>query len=199
MSVTVDPAEFTFVDFDAGRIGEITSEVAASLGFDPTTDIVVQVDERIPFGNHELRGLDPIHCFVESGALEHAQRVRKLSEEGTREMVGRLLIEARDRLDPTFGAPPLGEAVDLPPPRRLGRVLDRPAGPAGGPQPAAAPAVPVPQPTRVRRPRRRRVRSPVVSRLADLRRDLRDQRLRPPVGGVIGRHPARAACSPRPS
>jgi hypothetical protein len=115
MTVTVDPAEFSFVDYDAGRIAEIATEVAAALGFDPSTDIVVEVDERMPFGNHELRGLDPIHCFVESGGLEHSQRIRKLSEEGTREMLGRLIIEARDRLDPSFGAPPLDEAIEVAP------------------------------------------------------------------------------------
>jgi hypothetical protein len=115
MSVAVDPTEFTFVDYDAGRIGEIATEVAGALGFDPTTAIVVEVDERMPFGNHELRSLDPIHCFMESGLIEHSQRIRKLSEEGAREAIGRLLVEARDRLDSDFGAPPLGEVVDVAP------------------------------------------------------------------------------------
>jgi hypothetical protein len=115
VTVTVEPAQFSFVDYDAGRLAEIVTEVATALGFDPSTDIVLEVDERMPFGNHELRSLDPIHLFVESGALEHSQRIRKMSEESSREMIGRLLIETRDRLDPSFGAPPLGEAVEVAP------------------------------------------------------------------------------------
>jgi hypothetical protein len=115
VTVTVEPAAFSFVDYDAGRLAEIVTDVAGALGFEPETDIVLEVDERMPFGNHELRRLDPIHCFVESGALEHPQRIRKMSEEGAQEMIGRLLIEARDRLDPTFGAPALGETIDVAP------------------------------------------------------------------------------------
>jgi hypothetical protein len=115
MSVTIEPAEFSYVDFDAVRLAEIVAEVGAALGFDPSTTIIVEVDERMPFGNHELRSLDPIRCFVESGALEHPQRIRKMSDEGAREMVGRLLIEARDRLDPAFGAPALDQPVDVAP------------------------------------------------------------------------------------
>jgi hypothetical protein len=115
MSVSVDPTEFTFVDYDAVRISEIATEVAAALGFDATTEIIVEVDERMPFGNHELRGLDPIHCFMESGLIEHSQRIRKMSEDGAREAIGRLLVEARDRLDATFGAPPFGQPIDVAP------------------------------------------------------------------------------------
>src|SRR5262249_23627725 len=113
MTVTVEPTQFTFVDYDADRIRQITEEVARDLGLDPAMDIVVEVDERSPFGAHELRSLDPIRCFVESGILEDSQHVRKMSDVGSREAVGRLLVEARDRLDPDFGAPPLGEAVDV--------------------------------------------------------------------------------------
>jgi hypothetical protein len=114
VNVTVEPTEFTFVDYDSTRIAEITAEVAHAVGLDDA-QIVVEVDQRMPFGAHELRGLDPIHCFVESGGLEDTQRVRTMSEEGAREMIGRLLLEARDRLDPSFGAPDLGEAIDVAP------------------------------------------------------------------------------------
>jgi hypothetical protein len=114
VSVTVEPERFTFVDFDAGTIGEIASDIADQLGFAPSTTIVVEVDQTQPFGGKELRSLDPVHCFVESGALEHPQHVRKLSVEGTRESIGRLLLEARDRLDPAFGAPSIDEAIATP-------------------------------------------------------------------------------------
>lgn len=112
MNVTVEPTEFTFVDFDAGRIGELARDMAERLGM-ADAEVIVEVDQRMPFGGKELRSLEPIHCFVESGALEHPQRMRKMSDEGTLESVGRLLLEARDRLDPDFGAPPLDEELDV--------------------------------------------------------------------------------------
>jgi hypothetical protein len=43
---------------------------------------------------------------VESGALENVKRPRHLSADGTADVIGRLLFEARDRLDPSFGDPP---------------------------------------------------------------------------------------------
>ena len=114
MTVTIEPAEFTMVNFDADRIREIAQDLVTRLDFDPDTDVQIEVDQTIPTGALELHGLDPIQLFAESGALEHPQRVRQLSEEGTTEALGRLLLEARDRLDPDFGAPPLDEDVSLP-------------------------------------------------------------------------------------
>jgi len=102
------------VNFDNGEVKVITEDLLGRLGFDPSTDVVVEVDERLPTGTLELHGLDPIHLFAESGALEDPQRVRQLSEEGSFEALGRLLLEARDRLDPDFGGPALDADISLP-------------------------------------------------------------------------------------
>lgn len=112
MTVTVEPAEFRFVRYDASEIAELVTRLAEKLGLGGAT-IEVEVNERSPFGTAELRSIDPIRIAVESGALEHPRVPRTLSPEGVIDVLGRLLLEARDRLDPAFGAPPLGEPVAL--------------------------------------------------------------------------------------
>lgn len=112
MTVTVHPEEFTFVRYDAGEIAALVDDLAAQLDL-RDHEIVLEVNERSPLGTAELRSLEPIGLFVDSGALEHPKAPRTLSTEGTVDVLGRLLLEARDRMDPTFGAPALGEPLPL--------------------------------------------------------------------------------------
>jgi hypothetical protein len=101
------------VKFDADEVRAIVERLVTDVGLPADVSIVVEVDERTPTGSIELRGLDPVHCFAESGALEHPQHNRRLNPDGTREAIGRLLFEASDRFDPKFGAPPLGDDITL--------------------------------------------------------------------------------------
>ncbi len=101
------------VRFDAAEIRAIVEGLVDQVGLPDGASVVVEVDERTPTGALELRSLDPVLCFAESGALEHPQHLRELHPEGTHEGIGRLLFEAGDRLDPAFEAPPFGDEVPL--------------------------------------------------------------------------------------
>lgn len=105
-AVTVTPQSFSFVEFDAAKVTEVTATLADRIGFPPDRAIHVELDERTPLGRVQIRSLDPLTLFIEGGALEDPTRPRHLSERLTADVVGRLLLRVRDRLDPGFGDPP---------------------------------------------------------------------------------------------
>lgn len=111
MATTVEPAEFSYVEFDAGRIAELADELAAAIGLD--ADIRIEVDETSALGHTELTSVDPLVISTESGALEDPRRIRKLSEPHTIDVLGRHLLRAADRRRPDFGEPPLDEDLPL--------------------------------------------------------------------------------------
>lgn len=113
MPVIVTPSEFTMVGFDADVIRDLTEELLPKVGLDPDADVRVEVDETTPVGWAAITSLDPVTLAIESGALEDPKRPRQLSEPGAQNVIGRLLLQAGDRLDPAFGAPPLDEPVGL--------------------------------------------------------------------------------------
>ncbi len=108
MKVTVDPPVFSFVDYDSDRIATVAAELAALAGLPDDVSIRIAVDEESPFGKTStLVDGRSVTIAVEGGAFEDTQRLRQLSEENTRLVLGRLLFRAADRLDPGFGdAPP---------------------------------------------------------------------------------------------
>ncbi|OWY62702.1 hypothetical protein B7486_57005 [cyanobacterium TDX16] len=111
--VTVTPETFTLVLFDAPTIARVVGEVADRLGVPADEQVSVEVDEESILGKTEVRGLDPITLWTQSGAIEDAKRPRQVSEAGVADSVGVLLVEALDRRDPAFGAPPLDEDLDI--------------------------------------------------------------------------------------
>jgi hypothetical protein len=104
--VTVSPAEFTLVRFDAGRIAELVGEVADRVGFSEDAEIVVEVDEPHPLGRAVVASVDPVTLQVQGGAFEDQKRPRRMSEQAVVDVAGRLLFRAADRLDPAFAAAP---------------------------------------------------------------------------------------------
>ena len=112
MPVTVTPATFSMVGFDAEEIAALTEELLPKVGLDPDSDVRVEVNETSPLGFAVVSGLDPVTLSIESGALEDPKRPRQLSVPGAQNVLGRLLLEASDRLDPAFAAPPLDESLD---------------------------------------------------------------------------------------
>jgi hypothetical protein len=110
--VTVSPEEFALVKFDAAQIVSIAGQLADKLGFGDRT-IRIEVDERTPLGSSALTSLDPITIAVESGSFEDAKRLRELSRESVEGVVGRHLMRARDRLDPSFGEPPPDDDIPI--------------------------------------------------------------------------------------
>lgn len=111
MTVTVTPETFSMVVFDHATILGIAEDLVAQIGL--TADVVIDIDERVPLGRVELTGLDPVHLELEGGAIEDPKRIRHLSEHEATDVIGRLLWEAHDRLDPAFGAPELGAELSL--------------------------------------------------------------------------------------
>jgi hypothetical protein len=111
MTVTVDPEEFKFVFFDAGRITAVAEKLIGEIGLD--RDVRIEVDESTPLGRARVESIDPIVLAVESGAFEDAKRPRHLSERATADVVGKWLLRVRDRLDPAFGAPPADADLSL--------------------------------------------------------------------------------------
>ena len=112
MPVTVTPETFTMVGFDATEIAALTEELLPRVGLDPDSDVRVEINETSPLGWAVLSSIDPVTLSIESGALEDPRRPRELSVPGSQNLIGRLLLEASDRLDPAFGAPPLDEPID---------------------------------------------------------------------------------------
>jgi hypothetical protein len=112
--VTVQPETFTMVHFDAGEIGALVDRLAAEVGLPADLSITVQVDESTPMGRSLLTSVDPLVLQLESGALEDPKRPRQLDPDGAADVLGRLLFEARDRLDPAFDAPADPSGLSLP-------------------------------------------------------------------------------------
>ena len=106
MTITIEPAEFKLVFFDAEEIRTLIERLVAEVGLPEGTEVRLEVDETTPMGRARLVSTDPITLQLESGALEDAKRPRQLSPTGAADVLGRLLLEARDRLDPAFGDPP---------------------------------------------------------------------------------------------
>ncbi|MCX7620645.1 MAG: hypothetical protein N2037_07365 [Acidimicrobiales bacterium] len=114
MPVRVTPETFSMVNYDSAVIAATVEKLIADVGLPTDTPVSLEVDERVPLGKAEIRSVDPIELFVEGGAIEDAKRPREFSSEAALDVVGRLLMEVRDRLDPAFGAPPLDEEITVP-------------------------------------------------------------------------------------
>lgn len=107
--VTVEPATFTLVDFDAVTVAAVVEGLLDDIGLD--RPVTLRVDELTPLGRAKVVSLDPVVLDVESGALQDARTLRSFSPSATANVVGRLLLRVRDRLDPAFG--PVPEDGDL--------------------------------------------------------------------------------------
>jgi len=112
--VTVHPEAFSLVQFDAGEIRALTERLAGEIGLPADLEVRIEVDETTPLGNARLASLDPVVLTLESGALEDAKAPRQLSPTGAADVLGRLLFEVRDRLDPRFADAPAASELTLP-------------------------------------------------------------------------------------
>lgn len=113
MTTTIEPPSFTLVFFDAESIRALVERLVDEVGLPTGTDVRLEVDETTPLGRARLVSVDPITLQLESGALEDPRRPRQLSTTGATDVLGRLLFEARDRLDPAFGDPPAERDLTL--------------------------------------------------------------------------------------
>lgn len=102
------------VFFDATEIAGLVEGLLPEIGIAPDLLVTVEIDETTPMGHAQLRSVDPVVLSLESGALEDPKRPRCLNHEGAVDVIGRLLYEVRDRLDPSFGDPPSDDDLSLP-------------------------------------------------------------------------------------
>ncbi|HJR24311.1 MAG TPA: hypothetical protein VJ804_02480 [Acidimicrobiales bacterium] len=114
MPVEVHPEEFSLVLYDAAEIRGLVERLVPQIGLPADLAIRVEIDETTPLGNARVASLDPVTLSLESGALEDAKAPRKLDPRGSTDVLGRLLFEVRDRLDPAFGDPPAADELTLP-------------------------------------------------------------------------------------
>jgi hypothetical protein len=111
--VTVNPQQFHFVSFDAGHVAEIVGKVADQIGLPADTEVKVEIDEKTPLTRSRTESLDPITLFVEGGAIEDPTEPRALSDRLTVDVLGKLLLRAKDRLDGGFADAPPDADLDL--------------------------------------------------------------------------------------
>ena len=114
MPTTVEPSTFSYVDFDAKQIADLTDELARKVGLGDEVQITIEVDETTPLGHTDLVSIDPIHIRTESGSLESPKQIRQFSEEFATDVLGRYLLRAADRRDPEFGEAPADSDLSVP-------------------------------------------------------------------------------------
>ena len=113
MTITVQPDEFTLVDYDPDTISALARKVSADAGLPDDLDITIEVDESTPLGRARVASVDPLVLTVQSGAFEEPTAPRQFSDRVSGDVMGRLLFRVRDRLSPDFGDPPLDEDLTL--------------------------------------------------------------------------------------
>jgi hypothetical protein len=114
VDVTVRPESFSYVEFDAETIRDLAAKLIGEVGLD-VQQVIVEVDETNPLGRAEITDTDPLTLRFESGAFEDPKRPRHMSPGGVADVLGRLLFQYRDRIDPAFGAPEADDDdIDLP-------------------------------------------------------------------------------------
>ena len=112
--ITVTPDTFTKVEFDADAIRSIAEAVSQRLGaIADDLDVELVIDEDQPTTRMSIASLDPLVFHLDSGALEDTREPRTLGTEMASVSIASLFIEYLDRIDPSFGAPPLGQPEDF--------------------------------------------------------------------------------------
>jgi hypothetical protein len=112
--VEVNPAEFTYVKYEAGVIAGLTEELAAKAGVADDLAVVVEVDEELPLPltGSAVNIVDGRAVLWFSGANFESGRHRMTFDEPTaRCELAMSLFRARDRLQPAFAAAPPDEEL----------------------------------------------------------------------------------------
>ena len=113
MPVEIRPDTFAMVFFDAAEIRAIVEKLVREIGLPGDANVTIEVDETTPLGRAVVVSAEPIVITAESGALEDAKSVRQLDPAGTADVLGKLLLSVKDRLDPAFGEAPVDDDLTL--------------------------------------------------------------------------------------
>ncbi|HEX7168249.1 MAG TPA: hypothetical protein VF230_14815 [Acidimicrobiales bacterium] len=112
--VTVTPSTFELVNFDAGAIEAIASEVAAAVDLPADAVVAINVDEAEMMGRSKTTVAgNEVTVDVSGGGFESLRKAREFAPERCRAVLGQALMRARDRLDPAFGDPPADDEVPV--------------------------------------------------------------------------------------
>lgn len=115
MSVTLIPAEFTLVKFDADEVRALIDRTMAEVAFPDDVDVTIEVDEVLP---HPLTAsaTDVVDgaakLWFTGGCFESPQRQTGLSVDNTRVELGAGLLRAKDRLVGGFDNAPADDELD---------------------------------------------------------------------------------------
>ena len=107
--VTVAPAQFVQVKYDAAEIAALVTDLAEQLGV--SNPIELTIDETTPLAKivSELDAVSSdavIRIAAQSGALETTKVLTTLGPVQTKAAVGRMLLRARDRMRDDFADAP---------------------------------------------------------------------------------------------
>jgi hypothetical protein len=111
--VTLTPASFSLVLFDAADVKAVIERTADRVGLGPDEPLRVEVDETISLGRIRVASVDPIHLHVESGALEDTKRLRRFGAEQTERELARVLFKVQDRRSGRFTDAPGDDGLAL--------------------------------------------------------------------------------------
>ncbi len=112
--VTLVPAEFTLVKFDAAEVRALIDQTMTEVGFPSAVDLTVEVDEVLP---HPLTASmveivdGAAQLWFTGGCFESPQRQTGLSVENTRVELGAALFRAIDRLSGGFETAPADDEL----------------------------------------------------------------------------------------
>lgn len=113
--VTLVPAEFTLVKFDADEVRALIDATLTEVAFPADVDVTVEVDEVLPHPltassvdvvDHEAK------LWFTGGCFESPQRQTGLSVDNTRVELGSALLRAKDRLVGGFEDAPVDDELD---------------------------------------------------------------------------------------
>lgn len=106
--VSVSPAEFRLIKYDAETIAGVLTEMADLLGVPNPIQLMVDETTQLAKMSAEVGASsdDTITIYMESGALEDTQRFTHFGEPAARESLGRMLLRARDRMRSDFADVP---------------------------------------------------------------------------------------------
>jgi hypothetical protein len=114
--ITLTPAAFTMVKFDAGELLALAQEAASAVGLPEDVDVAIEVDEALPLplvASAADVADGKLVLWFSGGCFEDPRYQAQLEPQTSKTELGAALLRGRDRLDGGFAdAPPDAELTD---------------------------------------------------------------------------------------